>query len=60
MPDLTLENAERALYMLENDEHDGSAQSSQHGGRDDASDTDVHDTGGEELCTSWYVKLITF
>jgi len=60
LPDLTLENAERALYMLENDEHDRSAQSSPHGGRDSTSDTDVHDTGGEELCAPWYVILIEF
>ena len=60
LPDLTLENAERALYMLENDEHDRSPQGSQHGGRDDTSDIDVHDTGGEELCASWYEILIAF
>lgn len=52
LPDLTLENAERALYMLENDEHDSSAQDSQHGGRDDSADVDMHDTGGEKLCAS--------
>jgi vacuole morphology and inheritance protein 14 len=49
LPDLTLENAERALYMLENDEHDRSTQGSQHDGLDDPSDIDVHDTGGEDL-----------
>jgi vacuole morphology and inheritance protein 14 len=52
LPDLTLENAEHALYMLENDEHDSSAQDSQHGGRDDSADLDMHDTGGEELRAS--------
>ncbi|KIM46438.1 hypothetical protein M413DRAFT_314769 [Hebeloma cylindrosporum] len=45
LPDLTLENAERALYMLENDEHDSSAQDSQHGARDDSAEVDMHDTG---------------
>jgi vacuole morphology and inheritance protein 14 len=48
LPDLTLENAERALYMLENDEHDSSALDS----RDDSADVDMHDTGGEELRAS--------
>jgi len=40
LPDLTLENAERALYMLENDDH--SIQSSQRGVEDGF---DI-DTGG--------------
>lgn len=48
LPDLTLENAERALYMLENDEHDRSTQSSQFGHRDDASDGDEQDLGGTQ------------
>lgn len=52
LPDLTLENAERALYALENDEQDSSAQDSQHGGQDDSVDVDMHDTGGEELRAS--------
>jgi len=52
LPDLTLENAERALYMLENDEHDSSAVDSQYGGRDDSADVDMHDTGGEEIPAS--------
>lgn len=42
LPDLTLENAERALYMLENDEH--SIHSSQRGVGEDGPDID---TGGE-------------
>jgi vacuole morphology and inheritance protein 14 len=42
LPDLTLENAERALYMLENDEH--SIHSSQRGIGEDGFDID---TGGE-------------
>ncbi|KAF8204638.1 vacuolar protein 14 C-terminal Fig4p binding-domain-containing protein [Pholiota molesta] len=45
LPDLTMENAERALYMLENDEHDRSTQSSQFGHRDDGSDIDDQDLG---------------
>ncbi|KAF8969322.1 vacuolar protein 14 C-terminal Fig4p binding-domain-containing protein [Flammula alnicola] len=45
LPDLTMENAERALYMLENDEHDRSTLSSQVGPRDDASDMDDQDLG---------------
>lgn len=45
LPDLTRENAERALYMLENDEH-RSINSSQPGGGDDYSDVDDRDIGG--------------
>lgn len=41
-----MENAERALYMLENDEQDHSTQGSQLGG-EDASDEDDRDAGGE-------------
>lgn len=50
LPDLTLENAERALYMMENDEHDRSTQSSQFGIRDDGSDVDDQDLGGKKSC----------
>ena len=42
LPDLTLENAERALYVLENDEH--SIHSSQRGVGEDGFDVDA---GGE-------------
>lgn len=42
LPDLTLENAERALYMLEHDEH--SIHSSQRGIGEDGIDADA---GGE-------------
>ncbi|KAF4619657.1 hypothetical protein D9613_005002 [Agrocybe pediades] len=44
LPDLTLENAERALYMLENDEQ-MSVHGSQHGGGDDISDADDRELG---------------
>ncbi|PPQ78225.1 hypothetical protein CVT25_015544 [Psilocybe cyanescens] len=44
LPDLTRENAERALYMLENDEH-RSVHSSQPGGVDDDLDMDDRDVG---------------
>ncbi|KDR84015.1 hypothetical protein GALMADRAFT_236599 [Galerina marginata CBS 339.88] len=45
LPDLTMENAERALYMLENDEQDRSAHGSQFDGRDDGSEVDERDPG---------------
>lgn len=42
LPDINLENAERALYMLENDEHDAPHE-------EDMSDIDPNDTGGTRL-----------
>ncbi|KAF8165594.1 vacuolar protein 14 C-terminal Fig4p binding-domain-containing protein [Crassisporium funariophilum] len=45
LPDLTLENAERALYMLENDEQEPSVHGSVAGRNDVASDVDDRDTG---------------
>lgn len=47
LPDLTLENAERALYMLENDEQERSIHESQQGGGDEVTDSDYQDLGGE-------------
>ncbi|CAA7260108.1 unnamed protein product [Cyclocybe aegerita] len=45
LPDLTLENAERALYMLENDEQELSIHSSQMGQREEDPEFDYQDTG---------------
>ncbi|PPQ70437.1 hypothetical protein CVT26_013931 [Gymnopilus dilepis] len=45
LPDLTMENAERALYMLEDDEQDHSVHSSQVD-KDEGSDADDGDAGG--------------
>lgn len=45
LPDLTLENAERALYMLENDEH--SVHSGPRPGGEDAFDVEGRETGGK-------------
>ncbi|KAF9480691.1 ARM repeat-containing protein [Pholiota conissans] len=45
LPDLTLENTERQLYMLENEEHERSTQSSRFGNREDVSDVDDQDVG---------------
>ncbi|KAF8914235.1 vacuolar protein 14 C-terminal Fig4p binding-domain-containing protein [Gymnopilus junonius] len=44
LPDLTMENAERALYMLDNDEQDHSSHGSQAGG-EEIYDVDDRDAG---------------
>lgn len=58
LPELNMENAERALYMLENDEHDRSTLSSHLGGRDDASEMDDHDIGCKSEATVWLIFVL--
>lgn len=58
LPDLTLENAERALYMLENEEHERSTESSPFGQRDDTSDGD--DGLGGNLHQLCFYSILNF
>ena len=55
LPDLTLENAERALYMMENDEE--STHSNQLGGPSEGSDIDDRETGGMRLYWRRFQRL---
>lgn len=49
LPDLTLENAERALYMFENDDQDHPFYNNQTGGAESAPDVDDHDVGSKDF-----------